>query len=113
MTEQDIEIVLQRAREQFSEEKPRIISDNGPQFVAKDFKEYIRIAGMTHVRTSPYYPQSNGKIERWHGTLKRECIRPGVILNLDDAKRVVGDIFTITTMSGSIVPLDTSLQSTN
>ena len=44
---------------------------------------------MTHVRTSPYYPQSNGKIERWHGTVKRECIRPGVLLNLEDARQVV------------------------
>ena len=44
---------------------------------------------MTHVRTSPYYPQSNGKIERWHGTVKKECIRPGVLLNLEDARRVV------------------------
>jgi transposase InsO family protein len=91
MKEQDVEIVLQRAREKFPEEKPRIISDNGPQFIAKDFKEYIRVVGMTHVRTSPYYPQSNGKIERWHGTLKRECIRPGVLLSLNDARRVVGD----------------------
>ena len=53
----------------------RAISDNGPQFIAKDFKEFIRISGMTHVRTSPYYPQSNGKIERWHKSLKGECIR--------------------------------------
>ena len=37
---------------------PRIISDNGPQFIAKDFKEFIRICAMTHVCTSPYYPQS-------------------------------------------------------
>jgi transposase InsO family protein len=44
-------------------ERPRIITDNGPQFIAKDFKEFIRIAGMTHVKSSPYYPQSNGKIE--------------------------------------------------
>jgi hypothetical protein len=44
---------------------------------------------MTHVRTSPYYPQSNGKIERWHGTLKRECIRPGTPLSLEDARRLV------------------------
>ena len=44
---------------------------------------------MTHVRTSPYYPQSNGKIERWHGTLKQECIRPGVLLSLEDARQVV------------------------
>lgn len=41
-----------------------------PQFIAIDFKEFIRISGMTHVRTSPFYPQSNGKIERWHKSLK-------------------------------------------
>jgi transposase InsO family protein len=89
MTEGDIEIILQRAKERYPDAKPRIISDNGPQFIAKDFKEFIRISGMTHVRTAPYYPQSNGKIERWHGTLKKECIRPGVLLNLEDARQVV------------------------
>ena len=89
MCETDVEIVLQRARELFPDARPRIISDNGPQFVAKDFKEFIRISGMTHVRTSPYYPQSNGKIERWHGSIKRECIRPGVPLSLDDARAMV------------------------
>lgn len=89
MTETDIEILLQRAREKYPHARPRIISDNGPQFIAKDFKEFIRISGMTHVRTSPYYPQSNGKIERWHKSLKQECIRPGTPLNLEDAKRLV------------------------
>lgn len=44
---------------------------------------------MTHVRTSPYYPQSNGKIERWHKSLKSECIRPGTPLSLEDARRLV------------------------
>jgi len=44
---------------------------------------------MTHVRTSPYYPQSNGKIERWHKSLKGECIRPRTPLSLDDARRLV------------------------
>ncbi len=76
MKEEDVEIIVQRAIEKFPEAKPKIISDNGPQFVAKDFKEFVRISGMTHVRTSPYYPQSNGKIERWHKSLKKECIRP-------------------------------------
>jgi len=89
MTEADIEIVLERAKEQYPGVKPRIISDNGPQFIAKDFKEFIRISGMTHVRTSPYYPQSNGKIERWHKSLKGECIRPGTPLSLEDARRLV------------------------
>ena len=77
MKESDVEMVLQRAKEKYPAARPRIISDNGPQFIAKDFKEFIRISGMTHVRTSPYYPQSNGKLERWHKTLKGECVRPG------------------------------------
>jgi transposase InsO family protein len=89
MTEADVETILQRARELFPGQRPRIISDNGPQFIARDFKEFIRVAGMTHVRTSPYYPQSNGKLERWHGSLKQECIRPGTPLSLEDARRLV------------------------
>ena len=91
MEESDVETIMQRAREAYPNAKPRIISDNGPQFIAKDFKEFIRIAGMTHVKTSPYYPQSNGKIERWHKTIKGECIRVRVPLSLDDARRIVAD----------------------
>ena len=91
MEETDVETILQRAREKFPGEQPRIITDNGPQFIAKDFKEFIRIAGMTHVKTSPYYPQSNGKLERWHKTLKGDCIRVNVPLSLEDARRIVSD----------------------
>jgi putative transposase len=89
MTEADVEIIVQRARERVPEVKPRIISDNGPQFVARGFKTFIRQCGMSHVRTSPYYPQSNGKIERWHKSLKRECIRPGTPLSLEDGRQLV------------------------
>jgi putative transposase len=89
MKEADIEIILQAAREKHPEAKPRIISDNGPQFLARDFKEFIRICGMTHVRTSPYYPQSNGKLERFHQSLKSECIRPGTPLSAEDARRLI------------------------
>jgi hypothetical protein len=91
MEEIDVQTIIQRAREKFPGERPRIISDNGPQFIAKDFKEFIRIAGMTHVRTSPYYPQSNGKLERYHKTIKGECIRVKVPLSLEDARRLVAD----------------------
>jgi putative transposase len=89
MTEADIECILQRARERFPDARPRIISDNGPQFIAKDFKEFIRLAGMSHVRTSPYYPQSNGKIERWHKTLKSDALRPTAPSSLDQARTTV------------------------
>jgi transposase InsO family protein len=88
MTEGDIEIIVQAAREKFPGETPRIISDNGPQFISRDFKGYLRICGMTHVRTSLYYPQSNGKIEAWHKIFKGECIRPKTPLSLDDARRI-------------------------
>ena len=117
MTEADVEIIIQRALEKFPGQKTRIIcclrlpapspfglpsagylwasrplgSDNGPQFIAKDFKEFVRIAGLTHVKTSPYYPQSNGKIERWHKSLKNDCIRPGTPLNVEQARRLIAN----------------------
>ncbi len=91
MKEVDVEIILQRAREKYPGAHPRIITDNGPQFIARDFKEFIRIAGMTHVKTSPYYPQSNGKIERYHRTIKGECLRFHSPLSLHEARRLVED----------------------
>jgi len=70
MKEAEVEIVLERAREKFPQARLRIISGNGPQFIARDFKEFLRLCGMTHVHTSSFYPQSNSKIERWHRSLK-------------------------------------------
>jgi transposase InsO family protein len=75
MTELDVEIVLQRAREAYPEARPRVITDNGSAFIARDFKTFLRDAGMTHVRTSPYYPQSNGKVERLNRTIKSDVLR--------------------------------------
>ena len=89
MTEADVQTIVQRAREQFPGVTPRVITDNGPQFLARDFKEFIRVAGMTPVTTAPYYPQSNGKIERFHRTLTGDCIRTQTPLSLEDAQRVV------------------------
>ena len=72
-------------------EKTGVISDNGSRLIAGDFKEFIRLGGMTHVRTSPCYPQSSGKIERRPQGLKKERIRPGTPLNLDDAGRLAAN----------------------
>ena len=91
MKEQDVETIIQRAREKFPDATPRIISDNGPQFIAKDFKAFIRVAGMTHVRTAPYYPQSNGKIERWNKTVKVTTIRPKTPATLEEARKAVDE----------------------
>lgn len=89
MTETDVECILQRARELHPSVQPRVITDNGPQFIAKDFKEFIRLTGMTHVRTSPYYPQSNGKVERYHRTIKADTIRPGQPNTVEQARALV------------------------
>jgi transposase InsO family protein len=89
MKESDVELILEAAREKYPGVRPRIISDNGPQFIARDFKEYIRLTGMTHVRTAPFYPQSNGKIERWHKTIKGDGIRPAAPQTREEGLRVV------------------------
>ena len=100
MTEPEVELVLQQAKEKYPGTTPRLITDNGPQFIARDFKEFIRLSGMDHVRTSPYYPQTNGKIERWHGSLKAEAIRPETPLTLEDARRSSATSWSITTPGG-------------
>ena len=89
MTEGEVELVLQRGLEAFPGVTPRVISDNGPQFISKDFKVFIKQVGMSHVRTSPYYPQSNGKLERLNKTVKSEAIRPKTPLSLADARQVM------------------------
>jgi transposase InsO family protein len=89
MDKADVETIIQRARERYPDVHLRIISNNSPQFIARDFKEFIRICGMTYVRTSPCYSQSNGKIERWYHTLKSNCIRPGTPFSVDNATRLI------------------------
>jgi transposase InsO family protein len=89
MEDTDVGIAVQLAHERFPNARPRVISDNGAQFVGKEFKEFIGLHGFTHVRTSPHYPQSNGKIERWHKSLKVECIRRKSLTGLEQAAGVV------------------------
>jgi transposase-like protein len=113
MTEADVEIALQRALEKHPGAKPRIISDNGPQFIAQDFKEFVRLAGLTHVKTSPYYPQSNGKIERWHKSLKADCIRPGTPSTSSRPAASSPHTSTTTTPCASTAPSDTSPPTTS
>lgn len=89
MQEEDVEIVLQRAHEQFPNEHPRVISDHGSQFISKEFNAYIRGVGLTHTLIAVGYPQSNGKLERFFGTAKRECIRRNSFLSIEDARKII------------------------
>jgi putative transposase len=89
MEEYDVEITLQRALEKYPEAKGNLISDNGSQFISRDFKDFIRENGLNHVRTSVNYPQSNGKMERFHQTIKEEKIRVSSFVDIDDARKQI------------------------
>ena len=54
--------------------KPRLLSDNGPSYVAGELADYLADKKMRHVRGAPFHPQTQGKIERWHQTLKNRIL---------------------------------------
>ncbi len=89
MQEYDVQITIQRALEKYPLAKPRLITDNGSQFISKDFAEYLKQAGLQHIRTSIAYPQSNGKIERYHRTIHEECLMTKSLIDLDDARKQI------------------------
>jgi putative transposase len=94
MREIDSEIVLQKAKEAYPEARPRIITDQGSQFKSREFKAFITEWQASHVMTSPYYPQSNGKLERFHKTLKDKATLRLNPVDIVEAKQIFGDIIT-------------------
>jgi len=84
------EIVIAKTKEQYPEANPRIITDNGSQFISKDFRELTRLLEIEHTLTSPAHPQSNGKLERFHRTLKSEHVRTSAYFSYEDAKERMG-----------------------
>lgn len=91
MEERDAELVVQKAKEKHPEARPRIISDQGSQFRSGDFKRFVNEIEATHVMTSPYYPQSNGKLERFHLTLKQNAYKK-LPLDWADGRRIIEEM---------------------
>ena len=91
MTEHDVQLTLQLAKEKYPEAKGKIITDNGAQFIAKEFKFFVQQLELIHIKTSVAYPQSNGKIERFHRTISHECLRVKSNPTLADLKKMIAE----------------------
>ncbi len=83
----DIEIMMERALAKFPGVKPILITDNRPQFIAHEFKDYLKMVGITHRRTRFFYSQSNG--ERVIQTAKNEAVRQLSFVDLEDLIRQI------------------------
>ena len=91
MTTTDVEIVVERALAHLPHgtPAPRLISDNGSAYVSLEFKAYLRERDISHSRTRDCHPQSNGKMERFHRSLKSECVRIRAMGDLEEARRLI------------------------
>jgi len=54
------------------EDRTVLLSDNGAGYISQQFNQYLRLVGIRHITASPFHPQTNGKIERYHRTIKGE-----------------------------------------
>ena len=68
--------------------KPRLLSDNGSSYVAADLADYLEDKGMDHVRGAPHHPQTQGKIERWHQTMKNRVLLENYFLPGDLERQI-------------------------
>lgn len=69
--------------------RPRLLSDNGASYIAGDLADYLDEKGMDHVRGAPYHPQTQGKIEQWHQTMKNRVLLEHYFLP-GDLERQIG-----------------------
>jgi putative transposase len=72
------------------ERRPRLLSDNGPSYIATDLSDWLEDQGMKHTRGRPYHPMTQGKIERWHLSLKSRILLENYYLP-GDLERAVAD----------------------
>ena len=68
--------------------KPRLLSDNGSSYISGDLAEWLEEYKLDHLRGAPYHPQTQGKIERWHQTLKKRILLENYYLPRDLKKQI-------------------------
>jgi len=88
MTAAAVRVVIQDAVKKTGA-TPQIVTDNGSQFTAKDFKKLVRDFKLDHIRIRTYHPESNGKVERFHRST-RETLEEQDLKNLGRAREILG-----------------------
>ena len=91
MKESTVSSVIYEAHEKYPGAEPAVIMDNGGQFIAKEFKVMLREFNMSLRYISVGHPQSNGKIERFHRTIKSEKTRVSAFTSPKDAQRQIAE----------------------
>jgi transposase InsO family protein len=87
MMASDVRLVIQQALE-MTGATPRLVTDNGSQFTAAEFKELVRRFALEHIRIRTYHPESNGLVERFHRST-REALSDQAIANLSQARTII------------------------
>ena len=88
MTAADVQLVIQEALERTGA-TPQVVTDNGSQFTAAEFKGLVRRFAFTHIRIRTYHPESNGVIERYHRST-REALAAADLRNWGQARALIG-----------------------
>ena len=84
-----VENFVQRVKDKYPHAKPRLINDNGSQFISHDFKRLLQKLEIQQIFTRRNHPQTNGKIERMNGTVKQEALRPGQPSDFQEAWEIL------------------------
>lgn len=90
MTAAEVTDVAHAALEKYPQYHPRIVSDNGSQFTSKDFRKLIKRFALQHIRIRVNHPESSGRIERFHRSLREEGLSDKELLDQLQAKRIIG-----------------------
>ena len=68
--------------------RPRLLSDNGPSYVSAELRDWLDAQGIAHTRGAPYHPMTQGKIERWHRSMKNQVLLENYYLPGDLKARI-------------------------
>lgn len=89
MTSRTVTDVVRAALEKYPGQRPRIVHDNGSQFTSKDFRKLIKRFALKQIRIRVHHPESNGRIERFHRSLRQEGLSDKELTNQLRAKDVI------------------------